>query len=118
MKSKQELQREAVNAIMKGELLLEEAMVRYNVKDKRTISAWIKKNAPLLKAAEAQELYKTEFHQHLLRENILLEKVIELQHKICKLEEKNTQLTRHRDLLMEKVSSLELRVQIQQKGAK
>jgi len=46
--SKKEIQMEAVKAIVAGDLLLEEAMDKYNVKDKRTMLAWIKKIMPLL----------------------------------------------------------------------
>ncbi|MBD1424511.1 hypothetical protein [Sphingobacterium arenae] len=134
MKSKQELQIEAVKAIVSGELLLEEAMVTYNVKDKRTMLAWIKKTMPLLKIAkpepnkgfrttfntvnEISGLYNQEASQGLLKENSLLKRIIALQDRVRDLEEKNSLLTRHRDLLMEKVSSLALRAQIPEKEAK
>lgn len=134
MKSKQELQIEAVKAILSGELLLEEAMAKYNVKDKRTMSAWIKKTMPLLKMLKPASKYSfdTPFHtiseiserdnhdvsSDIVRENSLLKRIITLQDKVRELEEKNALLTRHRDLLMEKVSSLELRIQVQQKGTK
>lgn len=134
MKFKQELQIEAVKAILSGELLLEEAMVKYNVKDKRTMIAWIKKTMPHLKTlkpeseqrsddsfntiSETPERYNHDVSSDILRENLLLKKIIALQDKMHELEEKNALLARHRDLLMEKVSSLELRVQIQQKEAK
>lgn len=56
MKSKQELQLEAVKAIITGELFLEEAMVKYNVKSKRTMTTWIKKLLPLLEARTNKKL--------------------------------------------------------------
>ncbi|NGM66625.1 hypothetical protein [Sphingobacterium sp. SGR-19] len=127
MKSKQELQIEAVTAIINGELLLGEAMVKYNVRDKRTILAWIKKIMPLLKKSnpEADVSWDTSLkrtseksepsHQDLIRENALLKKLIDLQDKVSELEKTNTQLIRHRNLLIEKVFALELRMQIQQK---
>ncbi|PRD49372.1 hypothetical protein [Sphingobacterium haloxyli] len=134
MKSKQELQIEAVTAIITGELLLEEAMIKYNVKDKRTMTAWIKKTMPLLKTpkteseqrldilfntvSETAERYNHDGSLDILRENSLLKRIIVLQDKVRELEEKNSLVTRHRDLLMEKVSSLELRIQIQQKTTK
>ncbi|TYR37909.1 hypothetical protein FXV77_01075 [Sphingobacterium phlebotomi] len=131
MKSKKELQIEAVKAIINGDLLFEEAMVKYHVKDKRTMSAWINKTIPLLKTPKPESKISagSSFNtiaassEHMMtdilrEENSLLKKVIDLLDKVRELEDKNTLLTRHRDLLMEKVSSLELRVQIQQKEMK
>lgn len=128
MKSKQEIQLEAVKAILSGELLLEEAMEKYNVKDKRTMTAWVKKTMPFLQASQAssppkrdasvhapahapqEHQYETEY-QHITRENELLKKIITLQDQVRELKDKNMLLTRHRDLLLKKVSALESRVQ-------
>ncbi|PRD54069.1 hypothetical protein [Sphingobacterium gobiense] len=128
MKSKQEIQLEAVNAILSGELLLEEAMAKYNVKDKRTMLAWIKKMIPLLRSLTSQTDSSTEtlrgtasrrhhnnLDTHILQENTLLRKVISLQDKVSELEKTNMQLIRHRNLLLEKISLLESCFQINQK---
>lgn len=136
-KSKKEIQIEAVKAIISGELLLEEAMDKYNVKDRRTMLAWVKKMMPLLNASEpvSNQRSKTLFdmpvespllrdtnsdlyHQDILRENALLKKVINLQDKVRELEEVNGQLARHRNLLLERVTSLELKIQLRDKEAK
>lgn len=112
MNSKQKIQLEAVKAILNGELFIEEAMVKYNVKDKRTISAWIKKTLPLLEMAKALPAHKEPTaplkqqpnreapYFDVLRENALLKKVIELQDKVLELESKNHLLSKHHDFLM------------------
>lgn len=134
-KSKKEIQIEAVKAIISGELLLEEAMDKYNVKDKRTMLGWVKKIIPLLNASQpassqrSKTLFDTPietpllreansdlYHQDILKENALLKKVISLQDKVRELEEMNGQLVKHRNFLMEKVSSLELKIQLKDKG--
>ncbi|PRD44544.1 hypothetical protein [Sphingobacterium haloxyli] len=133
-KSKQEIQIEAVKAIISGELLLEEAMRKYNVKDKRTMLAWVQKTMPLLttikpasnggsnslfngsmEADFLQGANPDAYHQDILKENALLRKVISLQEKIRELEETNGQLVKYRNLLIEKVTSLELRIQLKDK---
>ncbi|TYR33286.1 hypothetical protein FXV77_17645 [Sphingobacterium phlebotomi] len=134
-KSKKETQTEAVKAIISGELLLEEAMDKYNVKDKRTMLAWVKKTMPLLKASESasssqrsktlfdmpvetpllRDTHSDLYHNDVLRENALLKKVINLQDKVRELEEMNGQLIKYRNFLMEKVSSLELKMQLKDK---
>lgn len=132
MKFKQEIQLEVVKAVVNGELFLEEAMVKYKIKDKRTILEWIKKTKPLLEALKPQADYDTNplpniagktpsttdhdtLDLHIWRENTLLQKVVSLQDKVSKLEKTNMQLARHRDLLLERVSLLELRIQVKKK---
>ncbi|MBD1422388.1 hypothetical protein [Sphingobacterium chuzhouense] len=136
-KSKKEIQLEAVKAIVSGELLLEEAMDKYSVKDKRTMLAWIKKTMPLLKVSEPTSSKRSKtlfdlpmetpllrdtnsdlYHQDILKENALLKRVINLQDKVRELEEMNGQLVKHRNFLMEKVTSLELKIQLKDKEAR
>jgi|SRR5690606_5126266 len=132
MKPKQALQLEAVKAILNGELLVEEAMAKYNVKDKRTMTAWIKKTIPLLDASRTTNRSRSEassnsdghvrqghkheiYHQQITTENALLKKIIALQDQVRELEEKNVLLKHHRDRLLQKISSLELRGKTHQK---
>lgn len=136
-KSKREIQIEAVKAIISGELLLEEAMDKYGVKDKRTMLAWIKKTMPLLNAPESVPSKRTKtlfdtpleipfmrdtnldfYHQDIMKENALLKKVINLQDKVRELEEMNGQLVKYRNFLIEKVTSLELKIQLKNKEAR
>jgi hypothetical protein len=135
--SKKEIQMEAVKAIVAGDLLLEEAMDKYNVKDKRTMLAWIKKIMPLLNTSAPASVQQSKtlfdmpvetpllrdahydaYNQDILRENALLKRVINLQDKVRELEEVNGLLARHRNLLLEKVTSLELKIQLRDKDAK
>ena len=136
-KSRKEIQMEAVKAIIDGDLLLEEAMEKYHVKDKRTILSWMKKaiphtnagldsnNSTALSTAERaininhlNEDRANSYTQDIARENELLKKVIRLQEKVQQLEEENGHLTRHRNLLMEKLTYLELRIQLKDKSFK
>lgn len=133
-KSKKEIQIEAVKAITSGELLLEEAMDRYNIKDKRTMLAWVKKIVPLLNTSKPMSSQRTKtlfdmpretpilreiksdlHHQDILEENALLKRLISLQDKVRELEETNGQLIKHRNILMERVTTLELKVGLKNK---
>ncbi len=38
-----EVKKEVVDAIVNGDLWLEEAMIKYNVSDRRTVIAWLRK---------------------------------------------------------------------------
>lgn len=38
-----EIKTEVVNAIVNGDLWLEEAMIKYNVRDRRTVVTWLRK---------------------------------------------------------------------------
>lgn len=116
MQSKREIQLEAVKAILSGELLIEEAMVKYNVKDKRTISSWVKKTIPILEMATDIPAYGEKATPpsdtdtdvppfDVVRENTLLKKIIELQDRVSQLERKNTRLKELRDHLMEELST-------------
>ncbi|VTP92380.1 Uncharacterised protein [Sphingobacterium daejeonense] len=46
MKYPESTKLEAVVSIVSGELYLEEAMSKYNIKDKRTVIMWMKKLLP------------------------------------------------------------------------
>lgn len=118
-KNTREVQIEAVKAIVSGELLLEEAMEKYNVKDKRTILNWMKAISPLIQpSARSLEPITEEaepapyVHEYIVQENHLLKKVIGLQDQLRELEEKNAQIQAHRNLLMDKVTRLELKLQV------
>ncbi|MDR2274051.1 MAG: hypothetical protein LBF27_24305 [Sphingobacterium sp.] len=39
-----EIKKEVVNAIVNGELWLEEAMKKYNIQDRRVVVAWLRKH--------------------------------------------------------------------------
>jgi len=131
---KSKIQIEAVKAITSGELLLEEAMDRYNIKDKRTMLAWVKKIVPLLNTSKPMSIQRTKtlfdmpretailreiksdlHHQDILEENALLKRLISLQDKVRELEETNGQLIKHRNILMERVTTLELKVGLKNK---
>ncbi|PRD45515.1 hypothetical protein [Sphingobacterium haloxyli] len=109
-KSRKDTQIEAVKAILAGELLLEEAMEKYDVRDKRTILNWMKSISPLIQN-------KTEpvpdVHEYVIKENSLLRRVIGLQDQLRELEEKNAQILAQRNVLMDKVTRLELKLQVQ-----
>lgn len=138
-RTKKEIQIEAVQSIVSGELLLEEAMKKYDVKDKRTMRSWIRKIMPTLNTApqtsdvekktlfdilsafavEAkQQLSPVSHHYDVWQENTLLKKIIGLQERLYELERQNGQLERHRNLLLEKITSLELKVQLKEKEMK
>lgn len=112
------MQIEAVKAIVSGELLLEEAMKKYDVKDKRTILSWMKALSPLIDHdAGSRDTIKEEIepppyvHEYIVKENQLLKRVIVLQDQLRELEEKNAQIQAHRNLLIDKVTRLELKLQ-------
>jgi len=111
-KSKKDTQIEVVKAILEGELLLEEAMEKYGVRDKRTILNWMKSISPLIQN-------KTEpaphVHEYVVKENSLLRKVIGLQDQLRELEEKNAQIVAQRNTLMEKVTQLEGKLHAKEK---
>lgn len=130
-KSKHDIQLEAVKAILSGELLLEEAMQKFNVKDKRTMVAWVQKMKPIMEmSAEIPDPIKkmmsdqlvglssidnttvVSSHEHLRTENVLLKKVVFMQDKIRELEEVNGRLLIDRKFLSEKVTRLELKLQL------
>ena len=121
-KSKKDVQIEAVKGILSGDLLVEEAMAKYGVKDKRTILGWMKAISPLIqhhavRGTVIQEEVDTpaDVQQYILKENLLLRRVIGLQDKLRDLEEKNAQIMAHRDLLMDKVMRLEIKLKVQSK---
>lgn len=135
-RTKKEIQLEAVKAILSGELLLEEAMARYSVKDRRTMLSWVRKIAPILKensqSIEAHEdiharqpikpvriqeaIVGLDYHDLWVENNALLRKVISLQERLSELQAQNEQLNRHRNMLLEKVTSLELKVELKDKS--
>lgn len=117
-KSKKDVQIEAVKAIFFGDLLLEDAMKKYGVKDKRTIVSWMKAFSPLFRDNEysrntiSEETAQTpSVNEYIVKENQLLKRVIILQDQLRELEEKNAQIQAHRNLLMDKVARLELKLQ-------
>lgn len=111
-KSRKDTQIEAVKAILAGELLLEEAMEKYNVKDKRTILNWMKSISPLIQNKTEATPY---VHEYVIKENSLLRRVIGLQDQLRDLEEKNAQILAQRNILMDKVTQLEVKLQAQEK---
>ena len=50
-------------------------------------------------------------NEYIVKENQLLKRVIILQDQLRELEEKNVQIQAHRNLLMDKVARLELKLQ-------
>ncbi|NGM65772.1 hypothetical protein [Sphingobacterium sp. SGR-19] len=117
-KSRKDVQVEAVKAILSGDLLLEDAMKKYGVKDKRTIVSWMKAFSPLLQSNDysgntiSKETVQTpSINEYIVKENQLLKRVIILQDQLRELEEKNAQIQAHRNVLMDKVTRLELKLQ-------
>ncbi|HLT87668.1 MAG TPA: hypothetical protein VKZ57_08770 [Sphingobacterium sp.] len=122
-KSRKDMQIEAVKAIVSGELLLEEAMKKYDVKDKRTILSWMKALSPLVQHNPPRgDTIKEEnepipaVHEYVVKENQLLKRVIVLQDQLRELEVKNAEIQAQRNLLMDKVTRLELKLQAQKKS--
>lgn len=115
MKTKQELQLEAVKAILNGELLLEEAMEKYAIKDRRTISAWVRKFAPqLLPKVTLSETDKTsntnilhtDQSQTTVPQTNLPKQLRNFEARIQQLEELNNLLIRQMNLLAERFHQL------------
>lgn len=109
---KEEIKIQAVQAILDGELLLEEAMEKYQVKDKRTVLSWMKKFTPRLRssttskpAPQAEQSQDFDFVPEatasgsLFSEKSLLQKIIYLQDKIQQLEECNRRLLQQQQYL-------------------
>lgn len=119
-KSRKETQIEAVKAILSGELLLEEAMKKYDVRDKRTILSWMKTISPLIQhsafgANTIKEVAEpnANVHEYVITENSLLRKVVGLQEQLRELEKENAQIVAQRNLLIDKVTRLEHQLQTQ-----
>ena len=125
MKHKTETQQEAVKAILNGELLLEEAMEKYQVKSPRTILAWIKKHSPAINAVqEATPATATKSQspsntttqnsplgtEELFSETKLLKKIISLQEKVYQLEKLNAHLLQQWGQLLEKIDIKDLQI--------
>ena len=119
-KKKHEVQLEVTKAIISGELLLEEAMLKYGIKDKRTIQSWLRKvvNCPSsdsrsknkpsqLVSNEVKRSLPTfisksaKSYDEIYAENILLKKVLSLEDRVKELEEMNRLLVKQRDVLLE-----------------
>lgn len=119
-KSRKETQIEAVKAILSGELLLEEAMKKYDVRDKRTILSWMKTISPLIQHSAfggntIKEVTEpnANVHEYVIKENSLLRKVVGLQEQLRELEKENAQIVAQRNLLIDKVTRLEHQLQTQ-----
>lgn len=90
-KTKSEIQQEAVESILRGDLLLEEAMEKYQIKDKRTIANWVKKLAPKLASVKTDASNQQDY-ANLRRETTLLRKITALQERVQQLEEEKKYL--------------------------
>ena len=105
---------EVVKAILNGDLLVEEAMAKYQIKDKRTIGAWIRKFSPFLQATkEAGSLNPAaifcarDSHTPRTRDyDTLLKHIHTLETKIQQLEDINKLVLQNATLLAEKVNVL------------
>ena len=115
MKTKEELQLEAVRSILNGDLLLEEAMAKYAVKDRRTIAGWVRKLAPLLQSStdisaapktDSNKKKATSITQITAPQQNLPEQLRNLEVRLQQLEELNSLLMRHMNLLAEQLHQL------------
>ena len=120
MKHKESIQFEAVKAILNGELLLEQAMHKYAVKDKRTLRSWLRKYSPIIRASQetAADKPASDRHNspdkaapsnaHFFDEVSLLKKIVSLQDKVQQLERLNAHLLQQWAQLLEKIDITEL----------
>ena len=96
-KSNGKIQMEVAHAIIAGDLFVEEAMLKYNIKSKRTVAAWVKKAMSVsTDSGKAQEL--------------LQKKILELEDKIRRLEEQNLESAQYQTFLARKLTMLELKI--------
>ena len=119
---KEEIKLQAVQAILDGELLLEEAMEKYQVKDKRTLRSWLNKYSPIIRASQEITAGKSASDNrnsqdksvpsstHLFDEVSLLKKIVSLQDKVQQLERLNAHLLQQWAQLLEKIDITELQL--------
>lgn len=103
---RKEIKLEIVNAILSGELFLEEAMRKYNIRNEISVINWIKEYRP--KVEGNMRIADNILEKRKIRDEGLL--VAGIYQKIQELEETNRLLREEKAYLVEKVSVLEMKI--------
>ncbi len=103
---RKEIKLEIVNAILSGELFLEEAMRKYNIRNEISVINWIKEYRP--KVEGNMRITDNILEKRKIRDEGLL--VAGIYQKIQELEETNRLLREEKAYLVEKVSVLEMKI--------